>query len=58
MLHRGVFERLRSALLLPEGHDNRGPLFQNGDIHILPSFFNLLIHLQNQVDAHERNFCL
>ena len=49
MVSRGIYEKLRAALSLPGGHDQGSPFFQSGDVHILPSFFNLLIHLQNQV---------
>ena len=46
---RGVYDKLCKELKLPEWHLRDGPLFSNGLTHILPAFFNLLIHLQNQV---------
>ncbi len=53
---RGVYEQLKAALALPceskeaAGSSNEGQyLFSGGARHILPSFFNLLKHLQAQV---------
>jgi hypothetical protein len=52
---RGVFLQLKEALLLPyeakeEAQRSRlNYLYSGGERHILPSFFNLLKHLHNQV---------
>ena len=52
---RGVFLRLKEALALPPScaeqarQSSLGYLLGQGERHILPSFFNLLKHLQAQV---------
>ena len=52
---RGIFQQLQDTLMLPEAckraakQSSLGYLFGGGERHILPSFFNLLIHLQKQV---------
>jgi hypothetical protein len=51
-MFRGVFDRLKEALALPEDQQRSG--FESGERRILPSFFNLLIHLQAQVGAPRR----
>ena len=54
---RGIFKQLKDTLTLPEAckkaaqQSSLGYLFAHGERHILPSFFNLLIHLQKQVMA-------
>ena len=54
---RGIFKQLKDTLTLPEAckkaaqQSSLGYLFAHGERHILPSFFNLLIHLQKQVTA-------
>ena len=54
---RGIFKQLKDTLTLPEDckkaaqQSSLGYLFAHGERHILPSFFNLLIHLQKQVTA-------
>ncbi|EIE23647.1 hypothetical protein COCSUDRAFT_66025 [Coccomyxa subellipsoidea C-169] len=58
---RGVYEQLKAALALPcesreaAGSSDKGQyLFSEGARHILPSFFNLLKHLQ----AQKRDFSI
>lgn len=53
---RGVYEQLKAALALPcetraavDSSSKSQYLFGGGARHILPSFFNLLKHLQAQV---------
>ncbi len=57
MACRGIFQQLQDTLMLPEAckraaqQSSLGYLFGDGERHILPSFFNLLIHLQKQVTS-------
>jgi len=54
---RGIFQQLKDTLTLPEEckkaaqQSSLGYLFTHGERHILPSFFNLLMHLQKQVST-------
>jgi hypothetical protein len=56
-----VFLRLKEALALPPAcaeqarQSSLGYLLGQGERHILPSFFNLLKHLHNQVFQHLRS---
>lgn len=53
VLHdRGVYNHLKQALRLPPdiaAKTEGMPIFEGGQRHILPSFFNLLLHLNEQV---------
>ena len=55
-----MFQRLKDALALPQECRDKAAgsslayLFGSGERHMLPSFFNLLKHLQAQVQPASR----
>ena len=61
---RGIFQQLKDTLTLPEEckktaqQSSLGYLFTHGERHILPSFFNLLMHLQKQASTPDLNLSI